>query len=209
MNLETTPWVLLLALTLPPACQSQDAPPSTPKADFSEGTDVLPPIEESPSDFSTWGTERIPLPPGFAPTLPPGDELLLFAPGMFDPEAEDFWSYVFLIELEEPLTDIGHVQSFLELYYDGLITAVGSGDGKTPPETPATVFAISSYESLDHAVYELEIDLIDTFVTQEPLHLYMSVIEESPTRFRFQASPQARTHAVWQTLTAAAATLEL
>lgn len=201
MSHSTTRFALALALGLLTSCQSKYE---------TEDTQSPPPVEEAvPVDLSAWTSEHIPLPPGFAPSLPAGDELLLFAPGMFDAGSEDFWSYVFLIELDAPMADTGHLQSFLELYYDGLITAVGSGEGMTPPETPATVYATSNHESLEHAVFGFEIDLVDTFVTQEPLHLFMSVVEESPTRFRFQASPQPRTHAIWRTLAAAAASLEL
>ena len=49
-----------------------------------------------------WGGERIELPPRFAPTLGlKGIEEIRFAPGMFKPESESFFSYVILFAVSE------------------------------------------------------------------------------------------------------------
>jgi hypothetical protein len=51
-----------------------------------------------------WKGERLELPPGFAPDLGwTGVEHIRFAPGMFDPEASDFFSYAiaFLLSAED------------------------------------------------------------------------------------------------------------
>ena len=63
----------------------------------------LPIAAASCAQAPGWRYERIELPPAFAPTLPPGVETLWFAPGMFDPAAADYFTYVFSLDWNEPL----------------------------------------------------------------------------------------------------------
>ena len=60
--------------------------------------------DEAPADeliFKTdWKGERIVLPPKFAPDMKlTGVEEIRFAPGMFKPESETFFTYVFVFAL--------------------------------------------------------------------------------------------------------------
>lgn len=153
-----------------------------------------------------WQSEFIPLPPEFAPTLPAGEELLLFAPGMFDPEAEDYWSYVFLMRLETGPLDASAMSNLLFAYYDGLIRAVLEGDGHEAEGSQARV-AVAG----DARDYLATIHTTDAFVTREPLKLHVRIRTESATAtetvLRVMASPQAPGHAIWDALEYAAGTL--
>ena len=98
--------------------------------------DVAPLQEAAPR---AWRDEIIDLPPDFAPGLPSGSELLFFAPGMFEEGAEDYWSYVFLMAIDEPVPDAERLCEILELYYNGLIAAVAEGAELDVGDDPATV----------------------------------------------------------------------
>jgi len=191
-----------LALAAAGACSGpeRDAPSGPLEAEFPSAD--LPAV-----DLSAWGTERIPLPPGFAPSLPSGDELLLFAPGMFDADAADYWSYAFLIRLDEPLDGAAELDGFLEAYYDGLIGAVAEGKDGDVGVDPATVEVVAAA----NGGYEAEIDLIDAFVTMQPIQLRMTIAVEGERGelLRIAASPQPADHEVWRALDAAAGSLEL
>jgi hypothetical protein len=76
-----------------------------------------------------WRTETIPFPLDFAPSLQHrGFEELRFSPGMFKPDAPDFWSYAFVWWLEgeqPPSNDV--LQRELGEYFRGLSNAVAKG----------------------------------------------------------------------------------
>ena len=80
--------------------------------------------------FSTgepaWRGERIPLPPGFAKDMGwRGFEEIRFAPGMFEPDSEQFFTYVLAFYLEPGTTtrEENLKREFLA-YYRGLAKAV-------------------------------------------------------------------------------------
>ena len=73
-----------------------------------------------------WTGETIELPPGFAPNLKlKGSEHIRFAPGMFKPASDSFFSYAFVFELQPKpeLTEAVVKEEFLK-YYRGLCLAV-------------------------------------------------------------------------------------
>jgi hypothetical protein len=74
-----------------------------------------------------WRSERLSLPPDFAPELEwRGVEDLLFAPGMFAPDSDSYFSYVLALRIESELeVDESFLEDFLEKYYRGLCRAVG------------------------------------------------------------------------------------
>src|SRR5262245_14354800 len=73
-----------------------------------------------------WSKETIELPPKFAPDMTwKGVEELRFAPGMFKPEAADFFSYALLFWLpDDHKTDPKTMEKELLAYYRGLAKAV-------------------------------------------------------------------------------------
>src|SRR6056297_207241 len=80
-----------------------------------------------------WRGERIELPPGFAPDLGwDGVEHIRFAPGMFDPEAPGFFSYVlaFLLSPDDEAALEALEAEFL-VYYRGLAESVMGQRGQS------------------------------------------------------------------------------
>jgi hypothetical protein len=162
-----------------------------------------------PIPLDDWRTEIIDLPPEFAPGLPPGKEVLLFAPGMFEAGAEDHWSYVFLMRVERGGLGLDEVSAFFEEYYDGLIAAVGSDRGLDLPDDPST----ARFEERKNGEYVGTVDLVDAFGdgAQVRLNVVVRKIDLSPERtvLRVLASPQPRDHELWGGLEYALRTLEL
>ena len=147
--------------------------------------------------LEAWRSEIIALPPQFAPSLPAGEEELRFAPGMYDAQAEDYWSYAYVLRLAEPVAHSRDLLFLLEAYYDGLITAVASGKDMDVGSDPATV----QLQEEGEGRYWAQVDLIDAFVTGEPLRVHMQ-IDTSTSTLRAAASPQPRDHPLWRELLA-------
>lgn len=80
-----------------------------------------------------WRGETIQVPPAFAKNMKlNGVEKIRFAPGMFKPDAKDFFSYVLVFRLDaEPELTRAVLERELLAYYRGLATAVGRGKIKT------------------------------------------------------------------------------
>ncbi|MFT4688354.1 MAG: hypothetical protein ACI9OD_000551 [Limisphaerales bacterium] len=74
-----------------------------------------------------WRAERIAFPLGFAPELKhSGFEELRFAPGMFNPKSNTYWTYVFFWWIEGEVTiDRTQMERDLKNYYLGLSKTVG------------------------------------------------------------------------------------
>jgi len=190
----------LVSLVLPlAACGSPQAPAR------SEPAPAVEPVAPAP-DLGDWGRETIELPPDFAPSLPAGHEELLFAPGMFA-EGEELWSYAFVLRLEEALPDAERLGALLDLYYDGLITAVGGQRGVKVGANPAHVLV----RETGPGRFAVDVALVDAFVTGEALILHMRVRAEpggpGTSLLRITASPQPDDHPVWPRLEAALSTL--
>jgi len=104
---------------------------------------------------SGWKPERIPFPLGFAPSLAyTGFEQLHFAPGMFDPKSDNYFTYLFFwwVEGEPTLTEESLARELAE-YYRGLTAAVGRPKGLELDLTKvdATVVAAAEGKSADEA----------------------------------------------------------
>lgn len=151
--------------------------------------------------IADWRSEIIELPPEFAPALPAGQEELRFAPGMFEPAADSYFTYAFVLRLADPLPlDRGRLETLLDQYYQGLVAAVASQRKLAlPADVDATVTGEASGFHATVAMY-------DAFVTGKPLTLHMDVTIEGAC-VRAAASPQPRTHRVWQYLAQATACL--
>ena len=105
------------------------------------------------STLDTWKYEKLTLPLDFAPNITyQGYEELKFAPGMFDPKAKDYFSYVFLFKLENTnLLNRGQLKTLLENYYKGLFIAI-SADKKTAAKVQdVKVTQIQGYKTNYHS----------------------------------------------------------
>jgi hypothetical protein len=132
-----------------------------------------------------WRGERIALPPGFAPDLGwTGVEEIRFAPGMFEAEAPDFFSYILVFHLA-PDSDVSEAGLKRELlvYYRGLAKAVMASKQKIVD--PAG-FAITLNKAEGSALAAPEaapkaegwtgtLDWIEPFATEKPQKLHLEV----------------------------------
>ncbi len=131
-----------------------------------------------------WKGERLELPPGFAPDLGwIGVEHIRFAPGMFDADAPDFFSYVLAFLLSAD-TDVSkeNLEKELLTYYRGLSKAVMKGKGQsvnaekftislekaeTPGSVPASAEQVMTYTGV--------LEWTEPFATQEAQTLNLEI----------------------------------
>ncbi len=80
----------------------------------------------------TWRAEVIPFPLPFAPAIDlEGVEELRFAPGMYNPESETYFTYTFIWWLEgRPRIASDGLERYLLLYFSGLYEAVSKRNEK-------------------------------------------------------------------------------
>jgi hypothetical protein len=150
----------VLAATLAAAACGPREPPAEPGA--------TPTCDDAPG----WRYEKIDLPPPFAPRLPEGVEILYFAPGMFEPSAPDYWSYVFSIRTERPVaTDATSLQVMLQQYYAGLIGAVARSRKLDLPKPPASVLV----EPPGDRSHVARVNTYDAFTGGQPLAVNLDV----------------------------------
>ncbi len=142
---------------------------------------LLPPVYQTPAPKpqlpfrwetpAGWRTETIPFPLDFAPELAhKGFEELRFAPGMFKPEAEDFWSYAFVwwLDSHEPF-DAAKLNRELPAYFKGLCMSVGKAKfAMDPARFKARINSVKEG-------FEGEVDLYDAFKTGQPITLHVKI----------------------------------
>lgn len=147
-----------------------------------------------------WGKEIIQLPPGFAPTMKfRGNEDIRFAPGMFKPESETFFTYVFLLagKCGDSL-DQKTVESEIMTYYKGLAKAVGGRKFNIDTEK----FKLS-LKSSEKSQYSGTLNWIEPFKTgkEQTLNIKIYTWETEEKHFLFaMVSPKAFESDVWKKL---------
>jgi hypothetical protein len=151
-----------------------------------------------------WRTERLALPPAFAPELElRGVEDLLFAPGMFVPDSESYFSYALALSVEGELEiDEDWVERFLETYYRGLCRAVGEERGLA-----LDLSKVVARVGGDADLFQANVAMFDPFVTGEPLELALEIrVHLSPRRTEVLglATPIDADSAIWTELHALA-----
>ncbi len=146
-----------------------------------------------------WRGERIALPPEFAPELPfKGVEEMRFSPGMYDPQANDFFSYLFAFELESGTAlDKRNIERLLLAYYQGLCQTVAEGN-----EFECQPDAVSLTVTTVLGGYLAELKWVEPFVTGQPQTLYIELlpVPGDPPRLYGAASPQDLKHEQWRIL---------
>jgi hypothetical protein len=155
---------------------------------------LLPPAPQG------WRTERFALPPDFAPEIEQhGVEDLLFAPGMFAPESDSYFSYVLALRFEgSPEVDERFLADFLEKYYRGLCRAVG--EERKLAIDPAKIHAVVHRSS---AGFHADVAMFDPFTTGAALDLGLE-LEVQPgaraTEVLGLASPLDHEAPIWDEL---------
>jgi hypothetical protein len=165
-------------------------------------------VEDSAPDLlKGWMAETFALPPGFAPELPTGHESLLFAPGWRDPRAEDFWSYAFVMWINESAPGEGRMAELLGQYYDGLLSSFAAGKNRDISSTPVRVEVVRTATNR----FEVKMRIIDALATFEPIELRVAINTFPATAERavlhIQVSPQPKEHAIWRSLEQAIASI--
>lgn len=160
-----------------------------------------------------WRTERFSLPPEFAPSMTVrGEADLRFPPGMFKPDAPDFWTYAFVWELA-PVPrgglDTAALNAQLQLYFEGLARAVepkGTFDRKPLSIRSALGPAVAPSGVKEKRVatdrWEGPVDSYDPFATHRPLRLHVRVErrdcgDRQPVSWLFLISPSAPGSETW------------
>ena len=162
-----------------------------------------------------WRGEVIQLPPGFAPTLAwKGVENIRFAPGMFKPETEDFFSYllVFLLDKDADASDAAMSKQVLT-YYQGLAQAVA---GRKMPDLDTSTFKLkldtpsgdpldppAGSKGKDTTFWTGTLDWIEPFATRKAQTLHFEVHRwqhGEQTALYFTVSPQKPDHTIWETM---------
>lgn len=166
-----------------------------------------PPPELLPQAPADWRFERIDFPLSFAPELPyKGFEELRFAPGMFKPDTDTYFTYVFAMKItEEVALDAAALQSLLETYFRGLCRAVAK-EKKFDIDVSKISAQVRSGQTDTPTVrhFHATVASFDPFVTGKPLtlNLEMMVIKVSQADHRIFAavSPRPTDSPVWKTL---------
>ena len=147
-----------------------------------------------------WAYETFPLPPGFAPSLPQGTESLRFAPGWRDPESENFWSYAFVMWIDESTPNTARVDELLESYYSGLMSAFGVGNKQPAPDDHVQAEVIKTSPNQ----FQASMNLIDGFATFENIELHVIIetaaVSDQQSTVRIQISHQPNEHKIWRSL---------
>lgn len=152
---------------------------------------------------TTWLTEIIKFPIGFAPDIKyEGYEDLRFAKEWRDKSNEAFWCYMFAWHInshEKQNVDI--LESHIKSYYDGLMTAVNKKKDFKVPET--TVLFIKTDNNNKDIDYVGKIHVYDSFTTEAMMTLNVRVKEhhcedKKSSTIVFSLSPQNFNHAIWE-----------
>jgi hypothetical protein len=143
-----------------------------------------------------WRTETIPFPLDFAPSLKHrGFEELRFSPGMFKPEAPDFWSYAFVWWLSDEAPPSREVlERELEVYFRGLSNAVGKDK---------YAFDQSRFKATLRADGTGQIETYDAFKTAKPITLRVRIRSQrcgANTALLVALSPADPAAAIWRQL---------
>ena len=159
--------------------------------------------EPDPVWIEDWASETIDLPPDFAPDMPAGVEKLRFAPGWRDPDSENFWSYVIVMWIDEPIADSQRVTELLEIYYDGLLSVFAHKKFGEVSIKPAQVVT----QRIGPNRFKARMHLIDAFATFEPIELSVlvetAVVSEASSTVRIRVSSQPTEHRIWESMEAA------
>ncbi|MFT5286842.1 MAG: hypothetical protein ACI8TQ_003016 [Planctomycetota bacterium] len=183
---------------------TEPAPVVTPKTVHVVATEKV--ATSARISLEGWPSETFALPPDFAPELPAGSESLRFAPGWRDPSTQDFWSYAFVMSIDETAPDKTRVGELLNLYYDGLMRTFAHGKeiGSDPAQIVVT--------QITPQMFEAEMYVIDAFATFNPIEVRILIdtvsVTEASSVVHIRLSPQPKEHAIWRSLEAAIANIE-
>ena len=157
---------------------------------------------------SRWEFERFQLPPVFAPAITyKGAEELRFAPGMFNKDSESYFTYVFVVQLDNvPSISQADIHEYLLNYYRGLCRATAR-DRKLVIDTTqiSVVIERQSNRPVNKNIYNASASIFGVFADGAPVKLNMEVqvlvdAQRKRTYLFILASPREKNDAIWETL---------
>jgi len=156
---------------------------------------------------ANWQFERFALPPEFAPNIPyKGVEELRFSPGMFIKDSSNYFTYAFVVELDN-INSISRddIKNYLLDYFKGLCGNTAKQRNLSIDTSKITV-SVDKDESTGKDVhYNATLGIFGVFADGAPVRLNMEikVMNDKPTSkiyLVFIASPLNKTDKVWVTL---------
>lgn len=150
-----------------------------------------------------WKTEVIPFPLDYAPEIAyQGLEELVFLPGMYKADDEQFFSFAFSwkIDTEVEYLNISQLKQDLTAYYVGLNKAVTKANSA---EVDVDIKPVRDGKWQ----YQGTINWQEPFITKKPQTINFKALSQyclsqQQQRWYFIASPQSAEHIVWQQLSA-------
>jgi hypothetical protein len=162
---------------------------------------------------TTWEFERFALPPGFAQNFPyKGVEELRFSPGMFKKDSVSYFSYAFIARLDNtPAFTEEQVKNYLLVYFKGLCASTAKQRNLTIDTAKIAVSTEPGVRMSGAGVvsgpptYNAVLHLFGVFDDGAPIRLNaeIKVISNPATQTTFLvyiASPQPKSHPIWQQL---------
>ena len=148
-------------------------------------TEVMKFVTPRDDTGKEWGGETIDLPPRFAPDMKvKGQELIRFAPGMFDAKSENFFSYIFAFSVEGEDVTEEVIHDEMLVYYRGLAGSLLERKG-IEVDTDKFTFEMEKSEKAespspaagDNAVtqYQGTLDWVEPFATTKPQKLHFEL----------------------------------
>ncbi len=149
-----------------------------------------------------WRGEILEFPLKFAPSLNySGVEYVRFAPGWGKENANDYFSYTFLWEIDEnPGLSSEKLESEMETYFNGLMEMIHkTGSESSPKIKNAKAF----FEKVNDVSYIGKVITHDAFVTKKEVTLniivnYQYCDLEQKHLVKFDLSPQSPEHSIWK-----------
>jgi hypothetical protein len=153
---------------------------------------------------ANWEFERFPLPPAFAPQITyKGFEELRFAPGMFNKDSANYFTYAFVAQLDT-LTSVheNEIKNYLEYYFKGLCGSTAR-DRKLTIDTTKISAIVKRYKM--GGSYQATVNLFGVFTDGAPVTLNMDILVvnysvDKKTRIIFLASPRGQNDSIWKEL---------
>lgn len=166
---------------------------------------VSEPILSMPEE---WKYEKIDFPLSFASEIPyQGFEELRFAPGMFDTLSTTYFTYLFVLAINNKVgLSKKEAKDFLSKYYKGLCKAVAESREMSIDLSMIEVSIKKSkrgkYKTQN---YHAQVNLIDAFTNGQKilLHMELEVLKDKRTKKSYVlvlASPQSKPTKVWKEL---------
>jgi hypothetical protein len=156
---------------------------------------------------ANWQFERFALPPEFAPNIPyKGVEELRFSPGMFVKDSSNYFTYAFVVELDN-INSISQddIKNYLLDYFKGLCGNTAKQRNLSIDTSKITVSVDKDESTAKDVHLNATLGIFGVFADGAPVRLNMEIKvmndkANSKIYLVFIASPLNKTDKVWVTL---------